>query len=580
MKSWITRRSAAVSAACVALALALASAPAPAQGASAGNPRAEAAPPFSQVGLNAENSGPNYVPKGRIVADSGFRPSVDGFSFENYTNDGKPKNLTSAQIERLFGRQVCLSGSGPTCVLTPAAQRWKKQENRSMGGGHCMGFSVSSLRFFAGTLRSADFGADTVNSLQFEDNTALQNNIAESFVYQSIPAIQRKMTFPTPREALKFLIRELNEGREFYTLGIFSRDGGHAITPLAVEAKGNRRYVVLVYDNNYPSVTRALHINGKKNTFRYVGSTNPAEAEFVYSGNAKTKNLDLTPTLIGEKMQPCPFCNRKKAKRNPDKGTVLPAARRYSEMTLSGNQANHPHLVFTDTKGRQTGIIGGNVVDDIPGVNLSRRFADDETLGLPEPKFQIKPGTDVFVTVDGSGLKKPSRNNTIDYLNNGLVVSVEDIDVRPGQGDSLFFPGGGNGLIYTSDSNRLGTPLFYAGVEDGRAAYTFAATAAGLKKGSTLGLIVDKKSGQVLLDASDTQGRFQDKGFFALVINKKDSKGNDYTWVDDGLELNGKKKEDVYFNWKNQKLRPGKPAKIEVGPEDGPFKVRKARYVK
>jgi len=561
--------------ACVALSIA--TAPAAAQ-----NPRAGSAPPFSQVGQNAEGSGPNYVPSGKIVADSGFRPSRDGFSFENYGNEGKPVNLTPPNMERLFGNQVCLSGTGATCKLTPAAKRWMRAENTGMGGGHCMGFSVSALRLFAGTLQPLAFGGDTTNALQFKGNKGLQANLAESFVYQSIPAIVDKSFFRSPKGVLNFLIRELNKGTEFYTLGIYKSDlsDGHAITPLAVEDKGNGKYAILVYDNNYPSVTRAVDVDVNKNRYRYVGSTNPAEAEDVYSGGAKTRNLDLTPTLIGEKVQPCPFCDRKKAKANLEGGTVLPASQQYSEMTLSGDQDNHPHLIFTDTKGRQEGIIGGKVVEEIPGVEMVRRFADDETEGFPEPKFQIKPGTNAYVTIDGSHLKKTSKNNTVDFMGNGIVVLVDDIDIKPKQKDALFLPGAGYGLLYQYNGTALSTPLLFAGVEDGGSAYTFAATAAGLKKGSTISLIVLKESGQVLLDASDTKGSIEERGVYSLVVNKLDSKGNDYTWVDDGLRLSGAKDEGAYFNWKQQKLRPGKALNIEVGPEDGPFVTRKARYVK
>ncbi|MCW3039055.1 MAG: hypothetical protein JWM31_960, partial [Solirubrobacterales bacterium] len=57
---------------------------------------------------NAES----YTPTGDIVADSGFRPDVDGFGFENYGNDAGPVNLRAANVEHLFGDQVCAIGTG------------------------------------------------------------------------------------------------------------------------------------------------------------------------------------------------------------------------------------------------------------------------------------------------------------------------------------------------------------------------------------------------------------------------------------------------------------------------------------
>jgi hypothetical protein len=51
------------------------------------------------------------VSAGTIVADNGFRPDPDGFSFENYGNEGQ-KGLDAAEFERLYGPGVCISGQG------------------------------------------------------------------------------------------------------------------------------------------------------------------------------------------------------------------------------------------------------------------------------------------------------------------------------------------------------------------------------------------------------------------------------------------------------------------------------------
>ena len=67
-------------------------------------------------GAPSAGSAQSYVPTGTIVADSGFRPGRDGFAFENYGNDAGPVNLTPANVEDLFGAQVCQTGTGaPAC---------------------------------------------------------------------------------------------------------------------------------------------------------------------------------------------------------------------------------------------------------------------------------------------------------------------------------------------------------------------------------------------------------------------------------------------------------------------------------
>ena len=94
-------------------------------------------------------------------------------------------------------------------------------------------------------------------------------------------------------------------------MGIYKRDrtGGHAITPYAVEDRGDGVYWIMVYDNNYPGAARAIEVNTKTDTWNYSGSTNPAEAAGKYEGDAETKTLELAPIAPRLGQQDCPFCD-------------------------------------------------------------------------------------------------------------------------------------------------------------------------------------------------------------------------------------------------------------------------------
>ena len=76
------------------------------------------------VGAQSAGKVQSYTPTGKIIADDGFRPWVNGFGFENYGNDAGPQNMTAKQVEDLFGSQVCARGTGTSCRLTPIAQQW------------------------------------------------------------------------------------------------------------------------------------------------------------------------------------------------------------------------------------------------------------------------------------------------------------------------------------------------------------------------------------------------------------------------------------------------------------------------
>jgi hypothetical protein len=336
-------------------------------------------------------TGESYAPTGKIVADSGFRPDADGFAFENYGNDAHPVNLRPANVQDIFGSQVCAVGSGRSCQLIPAAKLWMDQANESMAGGHCMGFSVTALRFFAKQLRPDPFGASRTIALPVQGNIDLQSLIAEDFAYQSLPSVTDKTVQGSPTAVLDALVKALNADDETYTLGIFKADGtgGHAITPFAVEDAGGGQAKILVYDNNFPGVIREVDVDTKADRWHYVGGINPSDTDEVYDGDASTKSMSLLPTTPGEGRQPCPFCPREP---KADPAYPVPDRLKYIEVVLRGTSANHPHLVFTDEQGRKTAFTGGRFVNEVPGiayVSGRRGFPGSPTLGAQFPQFDL-----------------------------------------------------------------------------------------------------------------------------------------------------------------------------------------------
>jgi len=518
-----------------------------------------------------------YRPKGEIIADSGFRPDVDGFSFENYGNDVGPENLTPAEVESFFGEQVCVRGTGVDCTLTAPAQRWMENENERMAGGHCMGFSVAAIRMFQQNLKAAEFGAEQTSALEIIDNPALQTSIAEHWVYQDLPLVQEEIVQAPPSKIVDLLAETLVSGEEDYTLGILMADGtgGHAITPFAIEDKGGGKVAILVYDNNFPGITRAVAVDLNKETWRYIGGTNPKNLGEVYQGDAETQSMLLLPTSPGDQVQPCPFCSGTAAEQGESLGTVLPKAKQYAEITLRGDNENHPHLVFTDDQDRTTGIVDGELLQEIPGIEVDQGFSVRNWESSPEPRYRVPAGQDITFAIDGSNVKKKTKVD-LDLVGNGLVVAIDEIRVSPDQTDFVAVSGGGEGLYYELGGKHDEAPEFYAGVEEEGASYTFAATAVGLRRGSQIGMLVDRASGTVLLDAEGVKGSIDGEAFFGLLLGKESENGS-RLWGTDELELSGGRKDGVYFNYK-ETPRKGEPLTLEVGPEDGPFKTVKAPY--
>ena len=502
----------------------------------------------------------NYVPEGEIVADSGFRPQVDGFGFENYANDAEPQNMGPAEVEELFGDVVCVSGTGDECALTPAAQEWMENMNESMAGGHCQGFSVTSLRMYEEEIDQEDFGAERTADLEIVDNVDLQSSIARHFVWQFLPPVVEERVKGAPSEVLKVLIDALESGDELYTLGIYKPDlsGGHAITPFAVEDRGGGRYAILVYDNNFPGTTRAVQVDTNEEYWTYVGGTNPKDVGQVYEGNTETQTLELDPTNPGEDLQPCPFCSGAELEAAESKGSVLSDADRYTEITLGGDPRNHPHLVFSDDEGRRTGVVDGRMLQEIPDIEVVKTYAVQNWETAPEPRYRLPEGKNYTITVDGSSLDRPTTTN-VDLVGNGLVIEIEDIKMKPGQQDNMALPGG-YGITYQTNADDEIAPNLFAGLVEDDAAYNFAASAVGIAKGSTLSLLVEQEEKVVILDSTGSEGTAtgDGQGLFILQLTKADAEGKISQWQNPQVLLDGSREEKAGFEY-GESPTPGKP---------------------
>ena len=96
-------------------------------------------------GQNAPINNNNNIsgqPQTINATDSGFRPDINGFSFQNYGSDIPTVGLTPKDMQRMFGDKVIASNAGGKIILTPPANRWMIEANNAMADGHCEGMAV------------------------------------------------------------------------------------------------------------------------------------------------------------------------------------------------------------------------------------------------------------------------------------------------------------------------------------------------------------------------------------------------------------------------------------------------------
>lgn len=518
---------------------------------------------------------PASAAAGTIVADSGFRPDPNGFSFPNYGDEEGFADLNAGEVQRLFGPGVCLAGKGGRCVLTPTARAWMRSVNREMAGGHCYGFATLAELIHKGDLpkfgysKLAAFGAGATvpYALDIEGNQRLQRSIARAFVMQVLPSVNEREVEGTPTEILEFLRTEAlrPSNPESWTMSIFQRGfkGGHAITPYAVEDMGGGIFQVHVYDNNWPGdASRRLTIDTNDNTWNYYAAINPGEPAAEYEGDAKSETLGLSPVLPGLGLQPCPICVGRQGQRS-----------RYNEVRLDGAGSDHAKLLLIDSKGRKSGYVGNRVVNRIPGVRMLPRTSGGpkplanggaEFRDSPVPVFRVPRKTEFKVRIFGSKRRSPDRE-TLAIVGPTYDATIENIVMGPGQVANVRLSPRAKAITYRS-SRRTQTPAISLGAESKKAAYRMTVAAIGAPPRSSMTFVERPKYELMWIGDKTTETRR-----YRLTINRFTAKGQDV--LTRSFKISGH--QQAYLDY-GPLARPNGIAKIVVY---SPGKKRKIRVL-
>ncbi len=404
-------------------------------------------PPTRTVSVPPDATGQDFTAI-LVLQDIGFLPNPDGYGFSNSddawgTFPWSAHDFRYEDLVRMFGQDAVCWMVSTVCFVKPTADWWHVQANLVMNRGHCDGIASTSLRFFKGLDNPADFqtGANTTHDLQLGN---ARRHVAYYFVEQftdPVRAYKEQVRQNTPSVILDQLRSAMSVGApDPTTLFVRQADqGGHAITPYAIEDRGDRVYWVRVYDNNHrDDANRYVVINKNNDTWSYdLGWT-------TWYGDADTHTLGIVPISKYAEQPVCPsWCN--------DTDTV-----RTSNGSSSGQiwLTGDGHLLMTDAQGRRIGYVDDQFVNEIPGAYES---IVDGGLGIEVEPIYTLPFSDTYtILLDGQTLTQ-TETVAVTQFGPGYAAWMDDVALGPTSQDRLTVAPAGTQLTYQPSGDREAT---------------------------------------------------------------------------------------------------------------------------
>lgn len=448
-------------------------------------------------------------------ADTGFRPAKDGFGFANYGSDAVSTDLDVARMQELFGDKVCASKAGGTCILTPPADRWRKQMNHVAGAGHCEGMVVLSSLLFSKSagLTPSRFGAATTSDLQLPGNLTLETEIAKWGSTQLLTPTRLGEfgSKNTPAEVIDKL-RQLWSAGEYPTLRVRRLDilDGHSLLPYQIVDKGDKNLVLRVYDPDYPKQERELTLDLNANRWSYVFAVSASGEAYKYEGDGTTHNLSILTTGGRLQRQDCTFCVGTGANATtPGAATAsvtgTPGITLFNskEEQLAIELAVKPLSIdssYTSYQGAR-GTTGNEVVGD-PSLTMNVTFPRLLSGAVPSPLFNLPDAYDTTIKLRDTDTKKDTPAS-LTLTGPGYELVVDDIVLHPGQEDTILVPKGQGQISYTTGSDE--TPIVTVGFESPGADFELSIIADGKPVGLSVSLKKDEAKGEFSFQIKNAQ---------------------------------------------------------------------------
>jgi hypothetical protein len=418
-----------------------------------------------------------------VLADVGFRPEKDGFGFRN-TGGKYPMTdpvLNEKVMVKLFGPEACIGGDTENCSLTLPAFEWANMINRAMNGGQCEGMAVASLTYFKKLDKPNSPMPLLTHEVSREEATPL---IAYYWSYQALDPVMsatvRARRASTPVEVEDELIKMLNKG-ELATIAFWNPRGrgGHAVTPYAIEDKGNDVHWIKIYDNNYPDTERYIIIDRKANTWRYdLAALNPSVPKMPWDGGPDSHNIVVLPLDLRLQRAACPFCEASEQR------VIWPRSASVSVADQDGNTLS---------------VENGEIKNNIPGAEVVDLSAWTDGSESVDPIYFLPAKNDYDITIQkgAASASAPDDEKGVAVFGAGAAVTVEGVDMNDGDKDTLTLAHGADGVRYRSASGKM--PALKLALADSKDGVSVRVANLKADADSEVELSFDRKAGKAIL---------------------------------------------------------------------------------
>jgi hypothetical protein len=406
-----------------------------------------------------------FTPIG-LVADLGFRPRPNGYPFANY-GTVYATDFTTIDARRMFANdaEFCFDLNSSCQDVRLQLQLFTTYANRLSQGGHCDGFTVSTLRFYQGLDRTTTFRSTAAVAYNLPMYTSVRRQIAYYWSLQlpdPVAEAQWRSSQQTPSQLLAQLRAAMtSKPADPTTLLVYNWQGqpqGHSMTPYAIDYLGHDVWHVRVYDNNWPGdLNHYVEINTGADTWSYFRGSSQQRtpinlrcgnsSALTWCGNTTSKSLSAVPISTYTQT---PLC------RNLCR---IPAANGGPAHSLAWSDPDS-NLLITDEAGQRLGV-----VDDQPIAEIPDAFPALLPGGLDMPATLIGhlPVNETFtytISRPNAAALTTTAPSEISIFGPGFAAVASDITVTGTQRSQLTLTADGAQLAYHSGvTDRTGFKL-------------------------------------------------------------------------------------------------------------------------